>query len=319
MSLWIVILLFLLGLLLIVKGGDWFLDGAVWIAEISGVPRFIVGATVVSLATTLPELTVSVTGVLENQVDLAVGNAVGSVTANLGLIMAISLICIPSPVNKRQFHFKAILMTLAAVLLLVFCAGGTLPVLPSLILFVVFVLFLGNNIRDASQSIAGQREEGSGERRTVSHRQAAYKLFLFALGLAGILAGSQLLINYGSKLALVLGVPPSIIGVTLVAVGTSLPELVTTITAIMKKEASLSIGNIIGANVIDLTMILPICSVISGGKLAIAQQTTSLDLPACLTVVLVAVLPPLFKGGFYRWQGFALLAVYAAYLIRLIA
>lgn len=314
-----VVLLFLLGLLLIVKGGDWFLDGAVWIAEASGVPRFIIGATVVSLATTLPELTVSITGVLENQVDMAVGNAVGSVTANLGLIMAISVICIPSVVNRRQFSFKAILMALAAVLLLVFCAAGSLPVLPSLILFIVFILFLANNILDARTSISGRREEQAGERRTVSHRQALYKLALFVLGIAAILIGSRLLINYGSKLALLLGVPASIIGVTLVAVGTSLPELVTTITAIARKEASLSIGNIIGANVIDLTMILPICSMVSGGKLAIAQQTTSLDLPACLTVCLVAVLPPLIKGKFYRWQGFALLGLYIAYLIRLIA
>ena len=112
---------FLLGLVLIVKGGDWFLDGAVWIAEVSGVPRFIVGATVVSLATTLPELTVSVTGVLEGEVDLAIGNAVGSVTANLGLIMGISLVCIPSPVDRRQFPAKAVLMLTGAAAPVGFC------------------------------------------------------------------------------------------------------------------------------------------------------------------------------------------------------
>mgnify|MGYP002282621979 CR=1 FL=1 len=109
MSIWVTVLLFLLGLLLIVKGGDWFLDGAVWIAEATGVPRFIIGATIVSLATTLPELTVSVTGVLQKQVDLAVGNAVGSVTANLGLILGISVFCIPSAVSKKQFNLKAVL------------------------------------------------------------------------------------------------------------------------------------------------------------------------------------------------------------------
>ena len=119
--------------------------------------------------------------------------------------------------------------------------------------------------------------------------------------------------------ALLLGVPASIIGVTMVAIGTSLPELVTTLTAIAKKEASMSVGNIIGANVIDLTLILPVCSAVSGGKLTIGEQTTSTDLPACLTLCCVAVLPPLLKGKFYRWQGIVMLALYAAYVVMLVA
>ena len=294
MNIWVTVLLFLVGLLLIVKGGDWFLDGAVWIAEATGVPRFIIGATIVSLATTLPELTVSVTGVLQGEVDLAVGNAVGSVTANLGLILGIS-----------------------AVLLLVLCRGGVLPFLPSLLLFAVFAVYLWNNIVDARSGMAASRAEHPA-RRTTSHRQMVMKLGMFVIGLAAIVAGSQLLINYGSELALLLGVPSSIIGVTMVAIGTSLPELVTTLTAIIKKEASMSVGNIIGANVIDLTMILPICSAVSGGRLTIGSQTTSLDLPACLLLCCIAVVPPLLKGKFYRWQGVLMLALYAAYVVVLV-
>ena len=311
------VLLFLVGLLLIVKGGDWFLDGAVWIAETTGVPRFIIGATVVSLATTLPELTVSATGVMKGEVDLAVGNAVGSVTANLGLILGISIVCIPAVVSKKQFNLKAVLMALAAGLLLVLCRGGVLPVAPSLLLFVIFALYLWNNIQDARTSMADHQEHHGKHR--VSRRQMALKLFLFAIGIAAIVSGSQLLITYGSELALLLGVPSSIIGVTLVAVGTSLPELVTTVTAIIKKEASMSVGNIIGANVIDLTLILPVCSMLSGGTLSIAAQTTALDLPVCLLLCLVSVLPPLLKGRFYRWQGVLMLVLYAAYMVVLVA
>ncbi len=136
------------------------------------------------------------------------------------------------------------------------------------------------------------------------------------------MAGSQLLIDYGSELALLLGVPSSIIGVTMVAVGTSLPELVTTLTAIAKKEASMSVGNIIGANVIDLTMILPVCSAVSaasGEKLVIGSQTTVLDLPVCLGLCCLAVLPPLLRGKFYRWQGALMLAAYAAYVVALVS
>lgn len=251
------VLLFLAGLVLIVKGGDWFLDGAVWIAEATGVPRFIIGATIVSLATTLPELTVSVTGVLQGEVDLAVGNAVGSVTANIGLILGISVLCLPSAVIRKQFDLKAGLMVTGALLLSILCRGGVLPFAPSLLLFVVFLIYLGSNLADARASMAESREGRRG-RRSVSRRQMAMKLFLFAIGIAAIVAGSRLLIDYGSELALLLGVPASIVGVTMVAIGTSLPELVTTVTAIVKKEASMSVGNIIGANVIDLTMILPV-------------------------------------------------------------
>ena len=316
-SIWITVLLFLLGLLLIVKGGDWFLDGAVWIAEATGVPRFIIGATIVSLATTLPELTVSVTGVLQGEVDLAVGNAVGSVTANLGLILGISVLCIPSVVNRKQFNLKAILMVVGAALLTVLCWSGTLRLLPGLLLFVIFIVYLGNNIVDARSSV--QEREALPERRTTSYRQMIMKLGMFVIGIAAIVLGSQLLINYGSELALQLGVPSSIIGVTMVAIGTSLPELVTTLTAIAKKEASMSVGNIVGANVIDLTMILPICSAVSGGRLTIGSQTTALDLPVCLLLCCVAVLPPLLKGKFSRVQGVLMLAVYAGYVVMLVS
>lgn len=316
MEIWITVLLFLLGLLLIIKGGDWFLDGAVWIAEATGVPRFIIGATIVSLATTLPELTVSVTGTLQGEVDLAVGNAVGSVTANLGLILGISLVCIPSAVKRAQFQLKALLMVLGAAMLLVLSRGGVLKAGPGLTLFVIFAFYLWSNLRDAKAGMAQNRDERP---RTVSRRQMVEKLFLFALGITAIVIGSQLLINYGSELALLMGVPASIIGVTMVAIGTSLPELVTTLTAIAKKEASMSVGNIIGANVIDLTMILPVCSAVSGGHLVIGSQTTALDLPVCLGICCLAVLPPLVKGRFYRWQGVLMLAAYAAYVVVLVS
>ena len=305
---------FALGLLLIVKGGDWFLDGAVWIAESTGVPRFIVGATVVSLATTLPELTVSVTGVLSGEVDLAVGNAVGSVTANLGLILGISAVCLPSAVSRRHFSLKALLMVSGAALLLRLCRTGTLAAAPGLLLLAVFAAYLYSNLRDARTGMAGER---SGKHRT-SRRKKILKLGMFVLGISAIVGGSQLLIRYGSRLALLLGVPASIVGVTMVAVGTSLPELVTTLTAILKREASLSVGNIVGANVIDLTLILPVCAAVSGGRLTIGPQTTSLDLPVCLLLAVVSVLPPLFAGRFYRWQGVLLLALYGGYLVLLL-
>ncbi len=316
------ILLFAVGLVLIIKGGDWFVDAAVWIAEVSGIPQFIIGATIVSLATTLPELTVSVMGTLNGEVDLAVGNAVGSVTANLGLIMGISIVCIPAAVKRSQFNMKALLMAAAAIMLWLLCRGGALQVLPSILLLVIFGVYVWENIRDAKSGVDARLEKEEHSDRPNhenSHKkQLPMQIGKFLVGVAAIVLGSNLLIEKGSEIAVMLGVPSAIIGVTMVAIGTSLPELVTTLTAIAKKEASMSIGNILGANVIDLTLILPVCSLISGGRLTIGEQSTALDMPMCAIVSILAILPPLFKGKFYRWQGVLLLAVYAAYVVILV-
>lgn len=312
-SLLVVILLFLLGLVLIVKGGDLFVDAAVWMAEASGMPKFLIGATIVSLATTLPELMVSVMGVLQGEVDLAVGNAVGSVTANTGLIMGLSVVCLPAVIRRREIGPKALLMAAAALTLLLLCRGGTLRLLPSGILVIIFALFIGENISSARRRAGQEGAENRGEAKGLPGQ-----VLKFLLGIIGIVWGANLLIENGSALAETMGVPSAIIGVTVIAVGTSLPELVTTITAIVKRESALSIGNIIGANVIDLTMILPICSILSGGSLTISAQGVGLDLPACFAIILLGILPPLIGGKFYRWQGAAMLAAYAAYVAILV-
>lgn len=307
-----VILLFVVGLVLIIKGGDWFVDSAVFIANLTGIPKFIIGATIVSVATTLPELTVSVTGVINGELDLAVGNAVGSVTANIGLIMGISLVCMPAVIKRSQFWIKGTLMSAAALLLWVLCKDGTLHMLPSFALFVLLAVYVWDNIRDAKNDV------GSDEREVVDKKDLPKQIVMFIIGIAAIVVGSKLLIEYGSEIALLLGVPSAIIGVTMVAIGTSLPELITTLTAIRKKESSMSIGNVVGANIIDLAMILPICSVVSDGKLTIAEQSYALDMPICFAMTLIAVLPPLIKGKLYRWQGILMLALYAVYVVILV-
>ena len=307
-----VILLFVVGLVLIIKGGDWFVDSAVFIANLTGIPKFIIGATIVSVATTLPELTVSVTGVIDGELDLAVGNAVGSVTANIGLIMGISLVCMPAVIKRSQFWLKGTLMSAAALLLWVLCKDGTLHMLPSFALFVLLAVYVWDNIRDAKNDV------GSDEREVVDKKDLPKQIVMFIIGIAAIVVGSKLLIEYGSEIALLLGVPSAIIGVTMVAIGTSLPELITTLTAIRKKESSMSIGNIVGANIIDLAMILPICSVVSDGKLTIAEQSYALDMPICFAMTLIAVLPPLIKGKLYRWQGILMLALYTVYVVILV-
>ena len=309
MNVAILLLMFLLGLILTVKGGDLFVDAACWMAEVSGIPKFFIGATIVSLCTTLPELLVSLMASASGSIGIAVGNAVGSVNANLGLIMGISLVWTAGAVSRRQQAFKYIMMAAAIVLMLLFSLGGRLTIPGSILLLLLFAANMAESVRGAKKSMsAAPADRPRADRHTV-----AVNLVKFVLGVAGIVIGARLLVDYGTKLAQLLGVPDSVIGATLVAVGTSLPELVTTLTALVKKQSSLSIGNIVGANIIDLTLILPLCSLVSGKALPMLRQNLLLDMPVCLVMVLIAILPPLITRKFHRTQGLTLLAAYAVY------
>ena len=307
-----VLLFFALGLFFIIKGGDWFVDAASWIAEAFGIPKFIVGATVVSFATTLPEMLVSVFAALEGNADIAVGNAVGSVTANIGLIMCLSLICMPCLMTRKQFGFKASLLLATIAVLFAFTRDGQLSIGQSVVILLFFAAFLAENL------IAGKREQGkeaAEDRPELTGKALARNLLGFVLGAAAIVLGAQLLIDNGSALAKMIGVPDSIIAATMIAIGTSLPELVTTLTAIRKKESSLSVGNIIGANIMDLTLIMPLCALIQGRSMMVERQGMLLDIPTCLIITAAAIVPALVSGKFKRWTGFLIGGLYIAYLV----
>ena len=310
--LWIV-LLFAAGLVCIIKGGDLFVDAAGWIAEASGIPKFIIGATIVSFATTLPEMLVSVFAALEGNADIAVGNAVGSVTANTGLIMCLSLVCMTCLMERRQFGVKACLLLAAILSLFGFTRDGRLSVAEGLLVLVIFAGFLAESLISARRE-QGTERKAEGERPAVSGKTVAGNIVKFVLGAAGIVLGAQLLIDNGSAIASLLGVPDAIIAATMIAIGTSLPELVTTLTAIRKKESSLSVGNIIGANIMDLTLILPLCSLILGKSLPVQSQGMLLDIPACLVICAAVLVPALWKGKFQRWMGFLAGGLYIVYL-----
>ena len=193
-SLFMVLLLFAAGLLCIIKGGDLFVDAASWIAEASGIPKFIIGATVVSFATTMPEMLVSVFAALQGNADIAVGNAVGSVTANVGLIMCVALICMECAMTRKQFGVKACLLLAAILALFGFTRDGQLSVLESVLILVIFVGFLVESL------IAARQEQGSElpaqeERPKIDKKTVLLNIGKFLLGAAGIVLGAQLLID----------------------------------------------------------------------------------------------------------------------------
>lgn len=309
MSIWIHLLLFAVGIVLIVKGGDYFVDSASYIAEVSGIPKFIVGATIVSLATTLPEMIVSVMAAAQGKYEMAVGNAVGSVTANSGLILSIGILFMSIAAPRKAYLTKGILMIAAVANVWLGCVSGKLSLLGSAVLIGIFVLFVIENIRSAKSDMSD-----SCERPTFVKKEFVTRIIFFVVGTVMIVFGSDILVDHGTAIAEFLHVPAGIIAVTMVAIGTSLPELVTTITAIVKKQSGLSAGNIIGANIIDLTLILPLSSLVSGGRLTIDKQGIMYDMPACLIIVLIAMVPALICQKFRKWQGGAMLAAYAVYL-----
>ena len=304
--------IFVIGLIFIIKGGDWFVDSASWFAEATGIPKFVVGATVVSFATTLPELLVSVRAAMNGSAQLAIGNAVGSVTANTTLIMGVSLVAMAGVVNRKSFSLKGGLLLAAAIGLTVLSLGLELPTWSAYILWAIFLIFMISNL------VEGKKAAASDEVDSFEKKEIPSKLLFFVLGTAGIVFGAEFLVGSGQTIAKGLGISEAIIGFTVIALGTSLPELVTTLTAIRKKEASLSVGNIVGANIIDLTLILPVCAIIDGKALPVAQMNINFDFPVCILACAVAVVPAMIMGKFKKWQGVALLAIYAGYMACLV-
>lgn len=316
MELFLTLLLLTVGIVLIVKGGDFFVDAASWIAEVSGIPKLIIGATVVSIATTLPEMLVSVMAAVQGKVDMSVGNAVGSVTANTGLILALALLFMPSVVRRREFTPKALLLFGASALIVACGLFGQINVWLSILLLIVFGAFVFENVSSAKRAMALEKDVQTPEERAAlrARKTIIVNILKFIGGAAGIVIGADLLVDNASVLARMIGISERVIGVTIVAVGTSLPELITTVTAIVKKQSALSVGNILGANILDLTLIMPLSSVIAGKPLVINSASALVDLPVCLLVGLIAIVPTLISSRLRRWQGFTLLGVYAAYL-----
>ena len=305
--------IFIVGLMLTIKGGDWFVDSASWFAEATGIPKFVVGATVVSFATTLPELLVSVRAAMNGSAQLAIGNAIGSVTANTTLIMGVSLVFMAGVISRKSFSLKGGLLLAAIVGLTLISLGGALPVWSAFVLWAIFLVFMTSNVIEGKKNAGLEKGEDVYEKKDIPGKVA-----FFLIGTAAIVFGAEFLVSSGKTIAAGIGISETIIGFTVIALGTSLPELVTTLTAIKKKQNSLSVGNIIGANIIDTTLILPLCAVINGTPLPVEKINLVFDFPICIAACAVAIVPTIFQGRFKKWQGYALLSIYAVYMLLLV-
>lgn len=314
----VAVLLFIVGLLFLIKGGDWFVDGASALARRFHLPELLIGATVVSIGTTLPEVMVSTMSALSGHGEIAYGNAIGSVICNSALIAAITIAVRPGKVNPKTLRVPIAFFFAAAAIYCVAAYGigrFTRPI--GLIMLTVFVVYMDANVLQMKNAPAGQEEEEDES----DLMPMGKTLILLVVGAALIAAGANLLVDNGTLIAQALGVPESVIALTFVALGTSLPELVTAISSLIKGHSDLSLGNIVGANVFNLVLVsgvsvtlapftIPQSSMLFG-----INSSLVMDIPVMLLVMLIMTVPALARGKLFRVQGIALLCVYAAFCI----
>ncbi len=317
MSMLMPILLFVVGFVLLIKGGDWFVDGASGLAHRLRIPEILIGATVVSIGTTLPEVMVSATSAVSGHGEIAYGNAIGSVICNTALIAAITVAVRPAPIERKSlglpvsFFFGAAILYAAVAYLF-----GTFSRVVGVVLLTIFCLYM---ILTVYQAKNGPRAEPDDADADKPDAPLWKDLVLIVVGAALIAVGAHLLVDNGTLIAAALGVPESVIALTFVALGTSLPELVTAITSLVKGHGALSLGNVIGANLFNLVLVSGVSTVLS--PFPIPQEKTiaglnaslAVDIPVMFFVMGILTLPALVRGKLSRWQGILLLCVYAAF------
>ena len=308
------VLLFIVGLLFLIKGGDWFVDGASALARRFHLPELLIGATVVSIGTTLPEVMVSTMSALSGHGEIAYGNAIGSVICNAALIAAITIAVRPGKVDPKTLKMPVLFFFAATAIYCVAAYGfGKFTRPMGFIMLAMFVAYIAANIHQMKNAPAEDHEE---EEETMPLPRM---LMLLVLGAVLIAMGANLLVDNGTLIAQALGVPESVIALTFVALGTSLPELVTAITSLIKGHSDLSLGNVVGANVFNLVLV-------SGVSVALAPFTVPqsatifgmnsslvLEIPVMIAVMVLLTAPALVKGKLSRVQGVALLVIYAVF------
>lgn len=315
----LVIILFLIGFLLITKGADIFIECTVKIGKKTGISELILGATIVSFATTLPELTVSVFASIDNHTTMSLGNAVGSIICNTGLILGLVAFISPFKVDKKMFFSKSVILLICVIALMILGTNGTITQGDGILLIILLSIYMYSNIK----SVSGKNKVGGLSNKKADYcknsktnKRESLKIgALFILGLIMMVIGSKLLVDNGVKLASYIGIPQGVISLTVIALGTSLPELVSSLTAIRKNHHGISVGNILGANILNITSVIGISSLIN--DLPILAQNIRVDFVFMTILLLTLIIPTIRSSKIYRLQGVILLGTYIVYIATL--
>lgn len=331
------VLLFILGLICLIKGGDWFVEGSTGIARKFRLPELLIGATIVSIGTTLPEVMVSTTSALTGHGEIAYGNAIGSIICNTALIAAITITVKPAPIKKWALQTPVFFFFLAAVIYAgVAYFKGYFSRTVGLALLSIFIIHMALAIIQMKDKPLGETYKevkirnnkknkneyhADGEEDDVIESPLRNNIVRLVIGAVLIAAGANLLVENGTLIAQELGVPESVIALTFVALGTSLPELVTAVTSLLKGHSALSLGNIIGANLFNLVLVSGVSVTLA--PFSVPQNSTILgrnaslvlDIPVMFAVMLLLAVPALIHGKLFRAQGIMLLLIYTAFCV----
>jgi len=304
MQMLIDISLFAVGLILLLKGASVFTDGASRIAKCLGVSDIVIGLTLVAFTTSLPELSVSVMSVIRDAPGIAIGNVVGSNIANVGLVLALAALLTKGiPVNKSELK-QGYIMIIVTIVSVIFIIAGVTPVLGTILVaglfFYVYYLSKNKELKD------GMIE------KIIEKGKLKKDILLCVFGGAGVLVGAEFLVNSSTSIASSFNISETIIGLTLIAIGTSLPELATSLTAAFKKLEGIALGNIIGSNIFNLMMVMGISAL--GGSLTVVSEPLTKSVPVMflLSIILVFLMKSENKLG--RVDGAALLAIYGFFI-----
>lgn len=382
MEIFILILILVLGLVLVIKGGDLVVDVCSKLGDLTGISDVLIGSTVVSFATTLPELTITILGMSQGSVDLVLGNGFGTVLVNICLVIGLSLCFVRLKRVNKTTQSKLLYMLVLVLLLSFFAIINVLNVYVGILFLLLFLLYfiktfldikkdlnkksekqenfqneiVGNlqpkiesknlkneiHVDNSNNQIAENKTDNinfdidnienkrrdlvnenlkvkKGNSKNVDTKEKILMVIKFIVGALLIFGGAQLIINATENLTNLLNISATFIGLTVVAVGTSLPELVTSVLSIKKKRLNLALGNVVGANIINLTLLFSLAMIISGnGGIMLNGKDLYTLLPAVILSTLILALPVLFKKRTYKFQGFMLLSLYAIYCIIII-
>lgn len=317
---WLTALALLAGLALLVAGGESLVRGASSLARTVGMSALVVGLTVVSFATSAPELAVTTGAALSGYPGLAVGNVVGSNIANILLVLGLCALVVPLQVKSQTIRADIPVMVVLSVAVLLLALNGTLSRVDGGLLFAALLAYVVTTV------LVARRRDGSTEPvedagtppPTTRARRVTVDLLLVTLGAVMLVAGARLLVDAASDIATALGISDLVVGLTVVAVGTSLPELVASLVAVMRGERDIAVGNIVGSNAFNIGMVLGLTALITPEGVTIPASALRFDLPVMLAVAVV-LLPLAITGmAVVRWEGALLLLCYAAYLLYLV-
>lgn len=313
------ILLIILGFALLIKGADFLVDGAANIAKKFHIPEIIIGLTIVSIGTSMPELFVSITSAIDGYADMAIGNVIGSNLCNLLLILGLSAV-LQSIVFKRETRIIEIPMTLAVTVIFFALCNSNQDITrgEGIVLLLLFVAFIFYTIYMGKRGEAFDKEDTLVEIKTEEAKPISIwkSVFAILIGIIGLKIGGDFVVDNAVQIAETFHISEKVISLTIIAIGTSLPELVTSVTAAIKGDSDIAIGNILGSNIFNMLLIIGVSAIITPIQYAVSYNNQILVL--IIATILLALFPFIGKKNeMTRTNGIAYLVIYAIYMVGL--